>query len=230
MENNEFETVQEESVQEEPVQAEVLPQPEAAEAPAKKSASEKRSFAEIAIGVVAMLLIVAAIVAMVSGGLGDAPVDETLAATAPADGNPDDVTCKGTYTVTDAEAVAEADRVVAKLDDMELTNAELQIYYWMQVVSFLNENASYLTYYGLDYTQPLDTQMTALDSSKTWQQYFLECGLDAWSCYKVLAVEAKACGFDQQNENYQTYAAAVEEEVAASAESYGYASGLRTGC
>lgn len=224
MENNEFETVQEESVQEEPVQAEVLPQPEAAEAPAKKSASEKRSFAEIAIGVVAMLLIVAAIVAMVSGGLGDAPVDETLAATAPADGNPDDVTCKGTYTVTDAEAVAEADRVVAKLDDMELTNAELQIYYWMQVVSFLNENASYLTYYGLDYTQPLDTQMTALDSSKTWQQYFLECGLDAWSCYKVLAAEAKACGFDQQNENYQTYAAAVEEEVAASAESYGYAS------
>ena len=219
MENNEFETVQAETVQ-----AESVSQSEVVEAPAKKPATDKRSFAEIAIGVLAMLLIVAAIVVMVTGGLGDAPVDETLAATAPANGNPDDVTCKGTYTVTDAEAVAEADEVVAKLGDMELTNAELQIYYWMQVVSFLNENASYLTYYGLDYTQPLDTQMAAIGNNQTWQQYFLSCGLDAWSCYKVLAAEAKACGFDQQNENYQAYAAAVEADVTASAEKYGYES------
>ena len=214
MENNEMETIQTESVS----------QPEAVEAPAKKPASEKRSFAEIAIGVLAMLLIVAAIVVMVSGGLSDAPVDETLAATHPADGNPDDVTCKGTYTVTDAEAIAAAADVVAKLGDVELTSADLQIYYWMQVVSFLNENSYYLSYYGLDYTQPLDTQMCAIDSTKTWQQYFLECGLDAWSCYKVLAMEAKANGFADQNENYQEYVEKVEEEVAASAASYGYSS------
>ena len=212
MENNEIETVQ----------AEPAVQPETVEEPAKKPASDKRSFAEIAIGVLAMLLIVAAIAVMVVGGVGETPVDDTLTATHPADGNPDDVTCKGTYTVTDKEAAKEADVVVAKLGDLEMTNADLQIYYWMQVMTFLNENSYYLTYYGLDYTQPLDTQMALTEQGQTWQQYFLKCGLDAWSCYKVLAAEAKACGFDQQNEEYQTYAAKVRDEVAASAVNYGY--------
>ena len=210
MENNEIETVQ--------------AQPEAVEAPAAKPATDKRSFAEIAIGVLALLLIVAAIAVMVVGGVGETPADDTIVATHPADGNPDDVTCKGTYTVSDKEAAAKANAVVAKLGDMEMTNADLQIYYWMQVMSFLNENSYYLTYYGLDYTQPLDTQMAMIADNQTWQQYFLASGLDAWSCYKVLAAEAKACGFDQQSEDYQTYAAAVREQVAASAVSYGYES------
>ena len=96
MENNEIETVQ----------AEAAPQPETVEAPAKKPATDKRSFAEIAIGVLALVLIVAAIVVMVMGGASETPVeDDTIVATTPADGNPDDVTCKGTYTVTDAKAI-----------------------------------------------------------------------------------------------------------------------------
>ena len=170
MENNEIETVQ--------------AQPETVEAPAAKPATDKRSFAEIAIGVLALLLIVAAIAVMVVGGTGETPAeDDTIAATHPADGTPDDVTCKGTYTVSDKEAAAEADTVVAKLGEMEMTNADLQIYYWMQVMSFLNENSYYLTSYGLDYTQPLDTQMAMTADNQTWQQYFLSCGLDAWSCY-----------------------------------------------
>ena len=214
MENNEIETVQAEDI--------LLPE---TEAPAKKPASDKRSFAEIAIGVLALVLIVAAIVVMVVGGTGETPVeDDTIVATTPADGNPDDVTCKGTYTVADDKAIAAADAVVATLGDVEMTNADLQIYYWMQVISFLNENSYYLSYYGLDYTQPLDTQMALTEDNWTWQQYFLSCGLDAWSCYKVLAEEAKACGFDLENEEYQTYAASVEEEVTASAQSYGYES------
>ena len=211
MENNEIETLQ--------------AQPEVVEAPAAKPVKEKRSFAEVFIGVLALVLIVAAIVVMVvGGGKAEAPADETLEATAPADGNPDDVTCKGTYTVSDKEAAAEADVVVAKLGDMEMTNADLQIYYWMQVMSFLNENSYYLTYYGLDYNQPLDTQMALIEDGQTWQQYFLSCGLDAWSCYKVLAAEAKACGFDEQSEDYQTYAASIRDQVAASAVEYGHES------
>ena len=215
MENNEIETVQ----------AETVAQPETVEAPAVKAASEKRSFAEIAIGVLAILLIVAAIAWIVVGGTGETPAeDETIMATHPADGNADDVTCKGTYTVSDEEAAAAADAVVAKLGDMEMTNADLQIYYWMQVMSFLNENSYYLTYYGLDYTQPLDSQMSVMAENETWQQYFLRCGLDAWTCYKVLAAEARKSGFDQQSEDYQTYAASIRDEVAASAENYGYES------
>ena len=61
MENNKIETVQ----------AEIAPQSETVEAPVKKPASDKRSFAEIAIGVLALVLIVAAIAVMVVGGVGD---------------------------------------------------------------------------------------------------------------------------------------------------------------
>ena len=215
MENNEMNPVQDEqNIQPEQV----------VEAPAKKPASEKRSFGEIAIAVIALVLVAAAVVVLAMGGLGDAVEPDSTAATVPADGNHDDVTCKGTYTVEDDRAVAEADKVVATLGDRVLTNSELQIYYWMQVVSFLNENSYYLSYYGLDYTQPLDTQMALTQDTWTWQQYFLSCALDAWSCYTVLAEEAKACGFDQQSQDYQTYAAAVEEEVTASAVNYGYES------
>ena len=208
MENNELE----------PRQA----QPEAEQVPAKK---EKRSFMEIAIAVVAVVLIAAVLVVLVVGGTGETPNEDPVTqATHPADGNHDDVTCKGTYTVTDEQAIADAAKVVAKLGDQELTNADLQIYYWMQVVSFLQENSYYLSYMGMDYTQPLDTQMAMTEESWTWQQYFLSCGLDAWSCYKVLAMEAKASGFDQQSQDFQTYAAQVEEEVTASAKTYGYES------
>ena len=212
MENNEIETVQEE----------VASQPETVEAPASKPASEKRSFAEIAIAVLAVLLIVAALVFVVRQGTNVPEDPDTIVATTPADGNPDDVTCKGTYTVTDEKAAAKSDVVVAKLNGQELTNADLQIYYWMQVLSFLNENSYYLSYIGLDYTQPLDTQMAMTEDNWTWQQYFLSCGLDAWSCYEVLVQEAKACGFDQENEEYQAYIAAVEKEVTASVETYEY--------
>ena len=217
MENNEMN----------PVQAEQMPQPEQVKAPAAKTATEKRTFGEVAIAVIAALLIVAVVVVLAMGGMenaGEVDDSDAITATTPADGNHDDVTCKGSYTVTDERAATEADKVVATLGDMELTNADLQIYYWMQVVSFLNENSYYLSYYGLDYTQPLDTQMAITQDNWTWQQYFLSCGLDAWSCYKVLAAEAKACGFDQESEDYQTYAAQVEAEVEASAVNYGYAS------
>ena len=206
------------------VQGEPTQQPEAA--PVKKASGDKRSPMEIAIAVVAVVLIVAVLVALAVGGIGDTTdptePDETVTATTPPDGNHDDETCKGTYTVTDEVAAAEASKVVATLGDQEMTNADLQIYYWMQVVSFLNEYGSYASYLGLDYTQPLDTQM--MDETHTWQQYFLSCGIEAWTAYEALAQEAIAAGFDQQSEDYQTYIATLRDDVTASAESYGYAS------
>ena len=206
------------------VQGEPTQQPEAA--PVKKASGDKRSPMEIAIAVVAVVLIVAVLVALAVGGIGDTTdptePDETVTATTPPDGNHDDETCKGTYTVTDEVAAAEASKMVATLGDQEMTNADLQIYYWMQVVTFLNEYSYYASALGLDYTQPLDTQM--MDEDWTWQQYFLDCGLDAWNAYEAPAQEAIAAGFDKQSEDYQTYAASVREEVTASAQQYGYES------
>ncbi len=129
---------------------------------------------------------------------------EAPEATIPADGNPDDVTCKGSYTAADEDVVAAADTVVATIDDAELTLSELQIYYWMQVQNFLGNYGSYASYFGLDVTQPLDTQVCGLsDSGMTWQQYFLDSALADWHNYQSLAQEAKANGF-VLDEEYST--------------------------
>lgn len=115
---------------------------------------------------------------------------ETTPATVPADGNPDDVTCKGTYTVTDAEALAYRDTVVAAVDGKELTNGVLQIYYWRAVQDFLSNYGAYAAYFGLDYTKPLDTQMS-LEEGMTWQQYFLMVGLNNWHQVQAMGLEAE---------------------------------------
>lgn len=42
--------------------------------------------------------------------------------------------------------------------DYCLTNAELQIYYWMEFYQLMNSYGSYVAMLGLDYTQPLSQQ------------------------------------------------------------------------
>lgn len=182
---------------------------------------------KIALAVVAIVLVVAILGAIVITGMqGFGETDATepsgsMEATAPADGNPNDVTCKGSYTVSDEEAIAAADTVVATIGDRTLTNAELQIYYWMQTLTFLNEYSSYAPYIGLDYTKPLDTQMSMMNEGWTWQQYFLNKALDTWKTYDAMGMQAVKAGFDS-NEDYQTYAANVEAEIAASLAQNGY--------
>ena len=159
--------------------------------------------------IVATALLVAALVALVFWGMGrthEAPAasestavpSETVApATVPADGNPDDVTCKGTYTVSDEEAKAQIDTVVATIGEHELTNGDLQIYYWLQVQQFLSEYSYYASYIGLDYTQPLDTQVcTIVEDGITWQQYFLESAVATWQNYLALGAESLALGYE----------------------------------
>jgi len=136
------------------------------------------------------------------GDPSDAAVSESVApATIPADGNPDDATCKGSYTVSDEEVVANRATVVATVGSQELTNGQLQVFYWLEVQNFLANYGSYAAYFGLDTTQPLDTQVCGISSTQmTWQQYFLESALADWYNYAALAEEAKANGFEMDQE------------------------------
>ena len=143
-------------------------------------------------------------------------------ATVPADGNPDDVTCKGTYTVTDEEAAAAKDTVVATMGDEQLTNGKLQVYYWNVVQSILISNYGYsLMYQGLlDYSQPLDTQLCSEDSSLTWQQFFLGEALNYWQMYQSLALEAKNAGMEMPAEDRE-YLDGLEASLEETAANYG---------
>lgn len=97
--------------------------------------------------------------------------ETTVPPTVPADGNPNDVTCKGSYT-------GEVDgTVVATAGEVALTNEELQVWYWAEVAQYQQEAHEIAP----DFTLPLDTQVCEIDDSvASWQQYFLKQALNSW--------------------------------------------------
>ena len=201
--------------------------------PAEIKEGKKATPGKIALAIGAVVVLAAALIALIVVGLKGnkaeggtvaeettAAVEETVVATVPADGNPDDVTCKGTYTVSDEEALANKGTVVATIGDAQLTNGQLQVYYWSMVNSYLSsEYGYYMMYSGaIDYTQPLDTQISVEDQNLTWQQYFLQEALDYWQMSQSLANRAKENGMEmaQEEREYLDNLAASLEETAAS--------------
>ena len=196
---------------------------------------------KIALAVAFVVVLVAALIALVVSSLGgkDAepaeetetvlpsetqqtePTEETVEYTIPADGNPDDVTCKGSYTASDAEVMAARDTVVATAGEYELTVGQLQVYYWMQVREFLSQYGSYLSYFGLDYTHGLDAQLCPAVEGQTWQQYFLSQALLCWQSYQSMAAEAEKNGVEMPAE-YREEMNSLSDELAQSAESSGF--------
>lgn len=196
---------------------------------------------KIAVAVVAGILVLAILIGLIVGSLGGAiggdtptiaPTSGTVAATEPveipSDGDPASPLCKESYTVTDEESVKLRDAVVATMGDKQLTNGELQAYYWMEVSLFLNECSgyaeyigldlySYLGFVGLDLYSPLDTQLT--DSGEvpmSWQQYFLSNAINNWKTYQSMALEAEAAGYvlpAERQEELDNLPAELEENA-----------------
>ncbi|MGM9548247.1 MAG: peptidylprolyl isomerase [Faecousia sp.] len=128
----------------------------------------------------------------------------TVPATVPADGNPGDVTCKGSYTADSVNSGA----VVATLGDRVLTNGQLQVYYWMEVASY--RQAGHET--APDFALPLDTQPCEIDGSvASWQQYFLQRALNTWHSAQALALQSVDEGIPTEEayqpnlKNHETY-------------------------
>ncbi len=106
-----------------------------------------------------------------------AATEETVPATIPADGNPNDVTCKGSYT-----GIA-SDAVVATAGTAQLTGEQLQVWYWAGVSQYRKENHETMP----DFDRPLDAQACGIDSSvNSWQQYFLKQALSSWHSAQAL--------------------------------------------
>ena len=164
---------------------------------------KKATPGKIALAVVAVVLLAAALIAVVvTGFAGEETVQasaETAAvaeATVPADGDPANETAKGSYTASDEAVRAAADTVVATMGEYTLTNGQLQVYYWMEVQSFLSSYGSYASYFGLDTAQPLETQICGLsETGETWQQFFLAGALNTWQNHQALAAEAEGNGY-----------------------------------
>ena len=234
----------EETVLTEEVTSEEVTSEEAAEETAAEEApaaeikeGSKATPGKIGLIVAAVVLVLAVLVAaLVKGSAGTEVPQESAApaasepvdlmateATIPADGNPDDVTCKGSYTAEDDAVIAAADTVVATMGDAQLTVSQLQVYYWLEVNNFLNMLYNYgmdASYYGMDYTLGLDYQTCVLANGVTWQQFFLESALGSWQNYQALTMEAKAAGFELEESRINELDN-LKESLDLQAQSYG---------
>lgn len=129
---------------------------------------------------------------------------------------------KDSYTASDGKAQKWADKVVATVGDRELTNGKLQVYYWMEVYTYLNYNGQYAISKGLDYALPLDQQYYA-EYGGTWQQFFLDKALDSWHEEQSLALSATDNGITLTPEA-QIDLDNLRKELAASVSEGGYSS------
>lgn len=133
-----------------------------------------------------------------------------------------DVYYKDSYTASDKKAQKWADKVVATVGDRELTNGQLQVYYWMEVYTYLNYNGQYAISKGLDYSLSLDRQYYD-EFGGTWQQYFLDMALDSWHEEQSLALTAEAEGMTLSAEAKMDLEN-LRKELAASVAEGGYTS------
>ena len=123
------------------------------------------------------------------------PVETEPEATTLPDGNPGDVTCKGTYSASNVEALSNAHNVVATIGDAQLTNAQLQIYYWMAVNTYRAEDHEIAP----DWDANLDEQLCELTSTNTsWQQYFLQSALNTWHTYQAAVTLSENTTFETE--------------------------------
>ena len=208
----------------EEVPAAEIPQEEVSAEPAKKATPGK-----IALAIGAVVLLAAVLIALILSSnqkkAEDAAVETVateavLEATIPADGNPEDVTCKGSYSVSDEEIKSAADTVVATIGEHTLTNSQLQVYYWMEVQNFLNTYGNYAAYFGMDYTQPLDTQRCTYDENLTWQQFFLDTALVNWNQVQAMNLMAKENGLTISDED-QAYLEGLDAYLEQTAAGFG---------
>lgn len=208
------------------------------EKPVEPPQSPKNGVGKIALAFAVLVALLMLLVVLVLGGSSneeqedpttdssqDATTEpeETTEATVPADTGLNDSTCKGSYTVGDEEILSHLDTVVATLGDEKMTVADLQIYYWMQVRSFLSEYYYYILYgyVSCDYTQSLDTQVCGFDENLTWQQYFIDTAISCWKEFTGMAVAAREHDVQMLPE-LQTDLDAMEETLAEMAQSNGY--------
>lgn len=129
-----------------------------------------------------------------------------------------DVSFKSSYTVSDEKVEQKADQVIAQVGDQTLTNAQLQVYYWMSVRDYVDQYA-YAIYLGqaselgFDPEKPLGEQVYDTETGRTYEQYFLENAIEIWRRYAILVQLAEDSGYvlTQELQDYlDTYSAEMD--------------------
>ena len=121
-------------------------------------------------------------------------------------------TSEGIVTVNDKDLEKHMDTVVVTMGEHEMTNRELQLYYWMSAMNY-GENA--------DLTQPLNEQIYDEETGKTYEEYFLELAVEAWQEVTLMSAAAKEAGYELP-QDYKDYLESIEETLEGYVEYYQY--------
>lgn len=106
------------------------------------------------------------------------PTETVPVGTIPPDGDPGNVTCKGSYTGS-----VNSSTVVATSGEESLTLGVLQAYYWAEVAQYRASGAEEMP----DFSRPLDSQVCMIDGTVySWQQHFLKKALNTWHAAQAL--------------------------------------------
>ncbi|MGN1000297.1 MAG: peptidylprolyl isomerase [Faecousia sp.] len=175
-------------------------------APPKKKKEKKKISGKNAIVICLVLVVAAVLIALVMYGLSGGFTPKS-----------NDIFYKDSYTVDESKVPGKMDDVVATMGTHQLTNAQLQVYYWAEIYSFLDYYGYYIYYFGLDTAKPMDEQIMDEDTGMTWEQYFLEQALSSWQRYMVLCDHAAEAGFemDEESREYLTNLRSAMEEAMA---------------
>lgn len=123
----------------------------------------------------------------------------------------------------DREAQLHRNQVVATAGSFKLTNSQLQVFYGLQVLSFVEQYGAYISYSGMDVTKPLDQQVYDEKTGMTWQEYFLDAAISEWVQYCVMTEKAQENKFEMPA-LYAQELKDLEETVRKSAEEGGFKS------
>lgn len=126
-----------------------------------------------------------------------------------------DIHCRSTFAFKQSAAQKKADDVIASIGEYELTNGQLQIFYWMQISNFRSTYGTNL----FDTAKPLAEQYYSEEEDLSWEQYFLDNAIKSWSRYTMLNILAKEEGTPLSDEEYLTV---LNESVETEAEQYGF--------
>lgn len=126
-----------------------------------------------------------------------------------------------TITLTSDEVNTKMGEVVANCGEMTLDNRTLQYYYSDSLNSFYNQYYSYISYM-MDTTAPLDSQMDTSNGNgtSTWQNTFLQNGLDSFYAIAAMVQEANNVGFTMSEEEESYLSSMLDLETLAMM--YGY--------
>ena len=133
-----------------------------------------------------------------------------------------DLFYKDNYTVEGEKLEKKADTIVASVGDKELTLSELQLYYINSIYSFYSQNYYYLDYMGLNLEVPLSEQPCTMDTTMTWEQYFLDGTIKSWQSYALVELMAEQDGFTV-TEEVQAQIDSMATQLESIAVAYGYA-------